>query len=416
MIAPDDPRVEHLQKEAWGLQSLTSKPGSRLPEDFKRDVYRLGSRAVALCTDIAYTEEKDFEERSKLFLEQIAAKKKECEKVEEAEKEKLVGKCFRIESGGNYTVKKVTDRSKQVQEDTVLNAGRSLTSTAGGARALTASEVAARCAEDPGDLSLCGMGLGDSDMEPICKGLKQAGAALTTLDLSHNLLADVGIQKLVSALASGTCPKLQELHVSHNSFGDLGAQMLQGGLAKLRRGLVVHVDAGDPREANEQSRTEAGEHCAGGALLASNDACKPEESADGLEVAITDSIHIDAGVSKKDGSISEMQPATKDNVEKSSTAQGEDIKFEIVKSNDLKDLQVRVLLALPDSVTSASDIDVDISTWRIVARTSSGVIFDSQLPCGVVADSAQAVFSRKRRTMTLTLHPSDLVAAAALHK
>merc|ERR1719343_1767933 len=99
MIDPEDPRVKELQQLAWGLQTLSNKPGNRLPEPYRRECYKLASRAISLCSDIAYTEEQDFVERSEIFLKQINAKKIEAQEVEEAEKAKLVGKCYRADSG-----------------------------------------------------------------------------------------------------------------------------------------------------------------------------------------------------------------------------------------------------------------------------------------------------------------------------
>eukprot|EP00439_Symbiodinium_sp_Y106_P035120 s2647_g4.t1 len=53
-IGENDPRVKKLQEIAWGLQSVTNRPGNRLPEDAKRAAYRVTSRAIALCTNAEY--------------------------------------------------------------------------------------------------------------------------------------------------------------------------------------------------------------------------------------------------------------------------------------------------------------------------------------------------------------------------
>jgi hypothetical protein len=443
MIDPEDPRVKDLQQLAWGLQTLSNKPGNRLPEDYRRECYKLASRAINLCSDIAYTEEQDFAERSEEFVKQIHAKKKHAQEVEEAEKAKLVGKCFRADSSGNYTVGNVADRSR-TPIDSTSGEAKSLISTAGGVLALTASEVVARCKEDPEALFLCDLGLGDSDMEQICQGLKQAGSTLTSLDLSHNLLADVGVQKLVTALASGACPKLKELHISHNSFGELGKQILQGGLTKLRRDLVVDIDACDDKHARDDKHATAqpaqerlvtnddhvhsSQEVANGLespqpaqeRFVTNDdhAHSSQEVANGLE-SPTDSgecCSVEQEVSTS-GAIDIARPEAADVQQESVINDINDngIHVEFVRSKDLDELQLRVVLALPDSVTSAADMDVDISAWNIIARTTAGSLLSAKLPCAVVADSAQAVFSRKRRTMTFTLHPVDAVEAAALH-
>jgi len=237
MMSQEDPRVSELQKQAWGLQSMCSKPGGKVPEAQKKSCYKLTSKALALCSDVCYTEEADFVERAERFKSQLEEKKRETEAVEEEEKAKFIGKCLRNKDGV-YTVCDVGASKKSAA---AAGYGGSLTST-DGARTLTASEIANRCAEDPECLSLCDMGLSDGDVETLCQGLKRAGAELTSLDVSHNLLADVGVQKLVAAFASGTCPKLEELHIGYNSFGDLGSQMLKGGLKTLRKKLVVHFE------------------------------------------------------------------------------------------------------------------------------------------------------------------------------
>merc|ERR1719215_2528016 len=109
----NDPRVAELQKLAWGLQSLTNKPGSRLPEACKRSGYQLASKAIALCTDVGYTEEGDFVARAAQFKEAIDAKKVELENAEEAEKQRLTGKCFRAVGAGSgaYAIGERAERS-----------------------------------------------------------------------------------------------------------------------------------------------------------------------------------------------------------------------------------------------------------------------------------------------------------------
>merc|ERR1712061_713919 len=101
-----DPRVRQLQDLAWSLQTMTNKPGCKLPEDYKRNVYRVTSRAIALCTNAPYTEEEDFLKRAAAFKKEIEEKKIEVQRVEEGEIKKLEGKCFRVAAGGGggYTV------------------------------------------------------------------------------------------------------------------------------------------------------------------------------------------------------------------------------------------------------------------------------------------------------------------------
>lgn len=407
-MSPDDPRVKDLQQLAWGLQSLTNKPGARLPDKFKSDCYKLASRAIAVCSDVEYTEEQDFVERSSKFFGLIEAKKKEVAEVEETEKKKITGKCYRSATTGHYAVGDVTfdqrsEKSAASKAAAAIDSGRSLSSTAGGARSLTSSEVVARLTEDPEALSLCDMSLGDSDVETLCQGLKKAGAELTSLDVSHNLLADVGVQRLVSALATGACPKLKELHVGFNSFGELGAKMLTGGLCAMRKTLVVHLDGDGAAPAA----------CAADLERAAAPAEKAEELAPASEPVVSKATSADATASET--TAVDTQPTAAGYAAPAAPVVPDDcMRVEIVKASSGDGLELRAVLSLPDDVSSSSDLDVDMCSWRIVVRrVSGGLVADAALPCAVTPDSAQVVFSRKRRTMTFTLHPADAAAAAA---
>jgi len=413
MMDPEDKRVKDLQSLAWSLQSLTNKPGGRFPEQFKSECYKLASKAISLCSDVAYTEESDFVERSIKFVTLIEAKKIEVAEVEEAEKQKLVGKCYRASPGGNYTVGKITDRPNASLANTdSADSGRALSSTAGGARALTASEVAARLSDDPEALYLCDLGLGDGDVETLCQGLKQAGAGLTSLDVSHNHLADTGVQRLVSALAAGACPKLKELHIGFNTFGELGSQMLTGGLAALRRNLVVHLD-GDGAARAERAAPVVAESSASADL---ERPAHPREVAQELSPLPAPTLEEGvpgpspaAEVNRADSGYVAPQPVAAPVV-----TGGDDQQVEVVQLGDGAGSEVRAVFSLPDGINSAADLDVDVSASRIVARSLAGaLVADIALPCAVLADSAQAKFSRKRRTMTVTLQPKDQVCAGA---
>jgi len=306
-----------------------------------------------------------------------------------------------------YYTPSLTDLKGQ-REAASADSGYSLKSTAGGARSLTVGEVVAKCGDDPEMLSLCDMGLGDSDVEPLCQGLKQAGTQLTSLDVSHNLLADVGVQKLVSSLVAGACPKLQELHIGFNSFGELGAQMLKGGLATLRRNLVVHMDAdAECAAALEQVAQESaspvpmsteGPPSAG---LVSSSSPRPDDVLDVPSVVKECSHSPDA-----DHPVGVPSPAAV-------APDGKNMRVDLVKACSGEGLEVRTVLAIPDGINSAGELDLDVSTWRIVVRLVSGtLVADVALPCAVVADTAHPVFSRKRRTLTVTLNPQDQAAAA----
>ncbi|CAE7521352.1 unnamed protein product [Symbiodinium necroappetens] len=103
-IGENDPRVKKLQEIAWGLQSVTNRPGNRLPEDAKRAAYRVTSRAIALCTNAEYVEVDDFVKRAAALTKEIEDKKKELQELEEAIKADLSGKCYRATGDGGYTI------------------------------------------------------------------------------------------------------------------------------------------------------------------------------------------------------------------------------------------------------------------------------------------------------------------------
>ncbi|CAE7752427.1 unnamed protein product [Symbiodinium sp. CCMP2456] len=103
-IGENDPRVKKLQEIAWGLQSVTNRPGNRLPEDAKRAAYRVTSRAIALCTNAEYVEVDDFVKRAAALTKEIEDKKKELQELEEAIKADLSGKCYRATGDGGIPV------------------------------------------------------------------------------------------------------------------------------------------------------------------------------------------------------------------------------------------------------------------------------------------------------------------------
>merc|ERR1719217_1809265 len=107
-LAGED-RVKKLQDLAWSLQTVTSKPGGKLPEDYKKECYRLSSSAISLCSNSAYMEESDFLERADDFTMKIEAKKKEAARKEEEIKESYQGRCLVKNSQGAYTIGKRTD-------------------------------------------------------------------------------------------------------------------------------------------------------------------------------------------------------------------------------------------------------------------------------------------------------------------
>eukprot|EP00811_Abedinium_folium_P036724 NODE_9406_length_1426_cov_8.027714.p1 GENE.NODE_9406_length_1426_cov_8.027714~~NODE_9406_length_1426_cov_8.027714.p1 ORF type:complete len:385 (+),score=132.95 NODE_9406_length_1426_cov_8.027714:147-1301(+) len=259
MMGVEDPRVRDLQQLAWNVQGRSNKPGGRLPESYRHSVSRFTSRVVAMCADAPYMAEVDFLERAKTATRELEAKKAEITQLEaEIEKERE-GNCFRAAAGGStYVVgKRCTPESAGGGD----GSGEVFTlppTRQGGERTLTAGEVTARCADDPEELQLCDVGLGDSSIEALCEGLRAGGAQLRVLDLSHNCISDAGVQRLVSALAArALCPQLSELWLGGNAFGKLGSDMLVSGLGALRPRLVIHSMPGSRDVATDVAIVDA---------------------------------------------------------------------------------------------------------------------------------------------------------------
>mmetsp|Transcript_56619 Transcript_56619/g.132867 ORF Transcript_56619/g.132867 Transcript_56619/m.132867 type:complete len:376 (+) Transcript_56619:59-1186(+) len=356
----EDSRVKKLQELAWSLQSLTSKPGGKLPEVFKKECGRLASDAVQLCTDAGYMDEADFFERAAVYTKKIEAKKVEAATVEEREKDKLADRCFRRGQDGMYLV----GNREQLSVSTPSGPLTMTSSSTGGASKLSASTIAAECLDDPEALWLSDRDIRDSDVDALCQGLRQAGSGLTSLDLSHNQLADAGVQKLVGALAAGTCPKLKELWIGANQFGDLGFEMLTNGLVKLRKDLKVHA------EVELKPATDA-------AAAPPDEKVPDTEGADihGLTQAVTDNAaSADAGGVAAGGH----------------------------KVEETSEGGLRITLHLPDDIQTAKDLVLDVSESRLLARTLSGAeVADIALPPGLDASSCEAKFSKKLHTMTV---------------
>merc|ERR1719410_2538900 len=98
----------------------------------------------------------------------------------------------------------------------------------------------------------------DEEVAEIAESLK-GNKAVEELDLSHNHIKDVGIQKLVGVLAAGAAPNLRELRIYSNEFTDLGKVMLTQGLRVFRKKLEIHHEEPawlkEAREATAQAKT-----------------------------------------------------------------------------------------------------------------------------------------------------------------
>mmetsp|Transcript_23272 Transcript_23272/g.66173 ORF Transcript_23272/g.66173 Transcript_23272/m.66173 type:complete len:422 (+) Transcript_23272:72-1337(+) len=414
MMQEDDPRVKELQNLAWSLQTLSNKPGGRLPEEHKRAAYKVTSKAISLCSDAIYTEEDDFLKRAAILTKQILAKRAEVEQAEEAENKRLAGKCYRASSGGNYVVGERLGVAAASKQDDSSTSQSDLSTSAGSngrtTPSLSASDIMARCADNPEELRLSNAGMTDSDLDALCEGLRGAGSSLTTLDLSSNMIADAGIQRLVGALAAGMCPKLKELHLGGNSFGPLGSQMLTGGLCALRRSLTVHTatDVGAETSSGAETTGNINPAAATGSALES-----VETPAEPVAPSVTAQEPLSVAEETRPpqgqalpeaGESGELQPCS---------AETKPTSVEVIEvpheegngAGGARSSQVRATVPVPEGcATSARDLELDISEHRLVIRALAGrLLADTGLPCAVDPDSAQAAFSRKRRTVTITL-------------
>jgi len=80
----------------------------------------------------------------------------------------------------------------------------------------------------------------DCEMIQVAKAL-ESNDALTSLDLSHNEISDLGIQGLVTSLAMGGAKGLKELRIISNKYGAMGKTML-GGMCSMRKELKLVYD------------------------------------------------------------------------------------------------------------------------------------------------------------------------------
>lgn len=266
------------------------------------------------------------------------------------------------------------------------------TSTSKRAQALTADEVANRCQDDPEALFLCDIGIGDTDIDALCAGLKRAGQNLTTLDISCNQVADAGLQKLVTAFAGGICPKLTELYVGCNSFGEQGLAMLNGGLRVLRKGLTIHLeDTGGQSPAQE---------------LGEASITKPEVGTTEQEARSSDVVK--PASNKQNSPTGRDTGAPLDAAADSAKAIGEEESnafsgsATIVEGSEGQEVHVVIPLA-GSSVTSAADLDLDVSASEVRISGPQGLSVSVVLPAMVTPSSAQPSFSKKRQQLVVKM-------------
>lgn len=427
----EDNRVKKLQEKAWGLQTLVNKPGGRLGEAYKREVYRVTSRAITHCGNAPYIEEKDFMKQAEVFWKEIEAKRKEVESREVEVLEDRKGKCLiRAGGAGGYSIGQredsyvvaatggVPEKKDVYKAATIYPVSTStpvIKEVRTGATLLSAGEVAARCNDDPEALTLGDLGLRDADLDAVFEGLRRGGSTLTALNLSNNAIGDAGIQRLAAELVKGTCPNLIDLWVGGNSFGDLGEQVLTGGLSILRKRLTVHLaqneesgaSIGSSASAQIAPRTVDEGHTSCSAAVQSKSGMGDGESSTtaGSDKCLHDEESAEScNVSSKQqcSSVSEGPPSNKRG--------GDDVCGVQVEVRPIAEAgdgvkEVRAIVPLLDSVSSAQDLELDVSRhrFRVVINSDQTVLADAEFPFPVDPDSTQAKFSSKKRTITLIL-------------
>ncbi|XP_050360129.1 ran GTPase-activating protein 1 [Nymphalis io] len=88
-------------------------------------------------------------------------------------------------------------------------------------------------------------------------GMIEAGARLSTLDLSDNAFGPIGVEGLAKLLQSDVCSQLQELRLNNNGLGITGGRLLAKALSANPRSLRVFI-AGRNRLENEGAKALAG--------------------------------------------------------------------------------------------------------------------------------------------------------------
>jgi len=85
------------------------------------------------------------------------------------------------------------------------------------------------------ELSVCR--ISDTEMTRIIAALKD-NTNLKRLNVSFNQITDVGVQALVTALATGAAKGLVEISITNNQIGEMGQRMLSG-VGFMRKGLTI---------------------------------------------------------------------------------------------------------------------------------------------------------------------------------
>jgi len=96
--------------------------------------------------------------------------------------------------------------------------------------------------EAPDKIELSVSRITDKECKELATALKK-DEIVKHLNLSFNEIGDVGIQALVTALATGAAKNLEKLEINNNKFGDMGRRMM-GGVTMMRKGLKVTYESG----------------------------------------------------------------------------------------------------------------------------------------------------------------------------
>lgn len=421
-----------------------------MPLDVQKAARKVSSMVQSYCSDVEYIAEEDFLERKAKFEKMLHAEIAKAQKAEADATEDSKSKCYRGLGGGAYEVAKLSSGG-----DDQCDSAPMKTSSSARAQALRAEEVASRCQEDPEALFLCDFGIGDTDIEALTAGLKRAGHNLTMLDISSNQIADAGIQKLVTAFAGGMCPKLTELFIGCNAFGEQGRTMLDGGLRVLRKGLTIHAEDSVGKRPEEQPSPPSAPQASGGYAVSKRPAQElsvPAELSEPAntkqETAVTEQearpCDIESPASRKQksptggdtggplGCESAAAPPKQSRAEDfipSATYTGGK-KGYVFKKGDrglgyypdacstpgnaftgsativqgTEGQEVHVVLPLAGtSITSAADLDLDISAKEVRVGGPGGLSVSVALPTEVEPGSAHASFSKKRQQMVVKL-------------
>ena len=103
----------------------------------------------------------------------------------------------------------------------------------------TLAKITAGEAPEKLELSVCR--ITDKECGELAAALK-GDATVKHINLAFNQIGDVGIQALVTALATGAAKNLQKLEVNNNTFGEMGTRMMRG-VTMMRKGLVLVTES-----------------------------------------------------------------------------------------------------------------------------------------------------------------------------